>query len=69
MREPGNAKKIKAVNVTKRKAPRGVTFTILKGIVTDHYLHFVSDKLDTTNGFSNMKGFQIVMDNVLFLFS
>lgn len=34
-----------------------------KGIATGHYVHFITDTLDTMDGSLNMKNFHIVMDN------
>lgn len=37
--------------------------TIPKGTTAGYYLRFISDMLDIMDGFLNMKGFHIVMDN------
>ncbi|GAA5808167.1 hypothetical protein MFLAVUS_001551 [Mucor flavus] len=63
MRETGNFKKRRVVGATKRKAAGDVGAAISKGTTAGCYLRFISDTLDITDAFFNMKGFHIIMDN------
>lgn len=65
IRELGNMKKRKVMGATKRKVPRDAASFIQKRTTAGHYVQFISDTLDIMDIFLYMKGFHIVMNNIL----
>lgn len=64
MRESRNVKRKKVVGATKRKTPQD-RLSVPKGTKDGHYLHFLNDTMDIMDGFPEMRGYFIVMDNAL----
>lgn len=63
IRDPGNVKRRRVADATKRKAPGDAASAIPKGTTDGHFVQFICDTLDIMDEYPNMKGFHIVMDN------
>ncbi|KAG2215958.1 hypothetical protein INT45_010102 [Circinella minor] len=62
IREPMKSKKLKVYSSKRRKQPQ--VKKTHKGIVTGHYMKFISKTLDEMDKFPEMSNYYIIMDNV-----